>query len=106
MSTSSTSPHVQKALSVAVNSKELVNWLEGVSSHPQYLKQPRGSHDHNGDIIKVMIEEPKWRLSFTKWVLFTTKKKMVRFAERYATFLDGYLQPPVAVDLRTETLER
>ncbi len=91
--------YFQKALSLAVNCKELVNWVGGMSAQPQYHRRPAGSHDNDGDLIQLMIEEPKWRTSWSSSVVYAAKKMVVKFVEKYATFLDGLVHPPSEVKM-------
>lgn len=85
---------VQRALSLAVNTKELGSWLKGVSPHGiQVLLK-----DGNGDILQ-MANHKRGR-----GIIYLTRKRIVRFFEKYVSFLDGFVAPPTEVT--TETIER
>ena len=94
----------QKAFTVALSNRELPCWMDGVSSPPQYLKQLKGSHDQDGDMIIVTVEDTRGKSSVLKSLLFDAAKQAVKFTEKYVTFLSGYLDSPV--DLNIETIER
>ena len=85
---------LQRAVSLAVSTKELGCWLEGVT--PQGIQVL--SQDSSGDMLK--LTQHKGRLELLQQV----RKRAVRFIERYASFLDGWVAPPTEVTM--ETIER
>lgn len=94
----------KKALQQVTSSRELANWLEGLSSPPQHLKQSKGTYDDDGDLIRVTLEGQKEEGHLLGRMLVTARRRMAVFAEKYASFLEGLYRLPA--DLRTETLER
>jgi hypothetical protein len=63
---------------------------------PQGIQQL--SQDSSGDILK--LTRHKGRLGLIQQV----RKRTVRFIEKYASFLDGFVTPPTEVTM--ETIER
>ena len=86
------------------SSRELANWLEGLSSPPQYLKQSKGSYEDDGDLIRVTLEGRREEAHLVGRLLMAVRRRMAKFAEKYASFLEGLFRLPA--DLRTETFER
>ena len=68
--------------------------MEGVT--PQGIQVL--SQDSSGDVLK--LTQHKGRLELLQQV----RKRAVRFIERYASFLDGWVAPPTEVTV--ETIER
>lgn len=84
----------QRALSIAVSTKELACWVEGVSLQGiQTLSQAA-----DGDMLKFTGHVN------SQGLVDCARKRLVRFIEKYASFLDGLVAPPTEVTV--ETIER
>ena len=86
---------IQSALSLAVSTKELGCWLDGIS--PQGIQML--SKDKDGDMLRLTTHS-----GAGGGVAHLVKKRVVRFIEKYVSFLDGLVAPPTEVTM--ETIER
>ena len=85
----------QRAISLAVSTKEIGCWQDGIS--PQGIQVL--SKDDDGDMLKLVSH-----VGGRRGVVHHARKRIVRFFEKYASFLDGLVTPPTEVSV--ETIER
>lgn len=85
----------QRAISLAVSIKEVGCWQKGIS--PQSIQVL--SKDDDGDILKLTSH-----IGGRRGLVHCARKRIVKFFEQYASFLDGLVTPPTEVAM--ETMER
>ena len=95
---------LQKLLYLATNCRDIPCWLAGITMPPQYVQQPRGTHRNDADIITLTFQKPDPHMTVLERWSTGLRQQATAFAQKYATFLDGFITLPTK--FCSETFER
>ena len=98
---------LQRALQLAVSTKDFLCWLPGTMAPVQTIRKPQNPHDKfshdDSDVIKFTIKWIQLHHTIVYW-LWRVKKMVYWLIEKCLPCLASLMSPPV--DFVTEAMER